>query len=155
MADSSNVPYTPETVLPEAVPEVATEAVPEVPDAIADTPEVSTESDTTVVSATGEATEPEYPRGTFSFVPNKFHRKMLEDAFRAVEKTNTWDYVKVDPGKGGFVWSQSPEVLEIFLAMNCKSHSIQTFKVVMRNMNSIAVNGWDAYVQEWINTLPK
>jgi hypothetical protein len=127
----------------------------EVPETIPATPEVSTESDTTVVSTTGEATEPEYPRGNFSFVPNKFHRKMLEDAFRAVEETNTWDYVKVDPGKGGFVWSQSPEVLEIFLSMKCKSHSIQTFKVVMRNMNSIAVNGWDAYVQEWMNTLPK
>ncbi len=153
MAESSTVPSTNGTI--SEVAAVAPEAVPEVSTVFPDTPEVSTESDTTVVSATGESTEPEYPRGNFSFVPNKFHRKMLEDAFRAVEKTNTWDYVKVDPGKGGFVWSQSPEVLEIFLAMNCKSHSIQTFKVVMRNMNSIAVNGWDAYVQEWINTLPK
>jgi hypothetical protein len=153
MADSSIVPSTSEAV-PEITP-VAPEAVLEVPTELPAAPEVSTESDTTVVSATGETTDPVYARGDFSFVPNKFHRKMLEDGFRAVEETNAWDYVKVDPGKGGFVWSQSPEVLEIFLAMKCKSHSIQTFKIVMRNMNSIAVNGWDAYVQEWLNTLPK
>ncbi len=127
----------------------------EAPETFPKTPEVSTESDTTVNSATADATEPEYPRGNFSFVPNKYHRKMLEDGFRAVEETCSWEYIKSDPGKGGFVWSQAPEVLEIFLAMKCKSHSIETFKVVMRNMNRIAVNGWDAYVKEWLDTLPK
>ena len=88
----------------------------------------------------------EYKEGDFSFVNDKLHRHMLNDAYISLTKTELWDLVKEN------ISLENPEVLQLFLAMKYKSHTMQTFGVVMRNMNRIATVGWDTYVTEWLET---
>lgn len=91
-----------------------------------------------------------YTEGDFSFVENKFHRNLLQDAFTALQKTDLWSYVKDEYDEKKAM--EQPEILEIFLAMKYKSHTMKTFGVVMRNMKKIAVDGWEEYVKEWLST---
>jgi len=88
----------------------------------------------------------EYKEGDFSFVENKLHRHMLMDAYKALTNTELWDLVKQD------ISLENPEVLQLFMAMKYKSHTLQTFGVVMRNMKRITAVGWEAYVKEWLDT---
>jgi hypothetical protein len=92
-----------------------------------------------------------YNVGDFSFVQDKLHRYLLLDAYNALQKSELWTFVKdeYDEKKA----SEQPEILEIFLAMKYKSHTMKTFGVVMRNMKKIALDGWEEYVKEWQSTL--
>jgi predicted protein tyrosine phosphatase len=91
-----------------------------------------------------------YNEGDFSFVEDKLHRYLLQDAYTALQKSDLWTFVKdeYDEKKA----TEQPEILDIFLAMKYKSHTMKTFGVVMRNMKKIALDGWDEYVKEWIST---
>ena len=88
----------------------------------------------------------EYKEGDFSFVEDKLHRYMLNDVYTSLNKTELWELVKEN------ISLENPEVLQLFLAMKYKSHTMQTFGVVMRNMKRISIVGWDAYVKEWLET---
>jgi uncharacterized membrane protein (UPF0182 family) len=88
----------------------------------------------------------EYKEGDFSFVEDKLHRYMLNDVYTSLNKTELWELVKEN------ISLENPEVLQLFLAMKYKSHTMQTVGVVMRNMKRISIVGWDAYVKEWLET---
>ncbi len=91
-----------------------------------------------------------YSEGDFSFILDKFHRYLIEDGYKAVTQAELWDFIKneYDAKKA----LDQPEIMDIFLAMKYKSHTMKTFGVVMRNIKKIAADGWEAYVKEWIAT---
>ena len=89
-----------------------------------------------------------YARGDFSFITSANDRKMLEDGFQAVETTRTWEDLKADPGDGGFMFSNAPINGRITGAMALNdTHSGMSYAWTLRNMQYIARNGWDAYVE--------
>jgi hypothetical protein len=94
--------------------------------------------------------EIQYAEGDFSFVEDKLHRYLLQDAYVSLQKSDLWVFVKDDYSDEKAI--EQPEILDIFLAMKYKSHTMKTFGVVMRNMKKIAQDGWDEYVKEWIST---
>jgi hypothetical protein len=90
-----------------------------------------------------------YTPGDFSFV-NEFERKMLEDAYRAVSVTESWDAMKADPGHGGFMFSNNEHMKPINAALKYHYHSGASYAFTMRHMQLIAKNGWDVYVSDYI-----
>ncbi len=92
----------------------------------------------------------EYAKGDFSIVEDNLHRYLLEDAYKALNDSDLWTFVKDEYSQEKAL--EQPEILDIFLAMKYKSHTMNTFGVVMRNMKKIAQDGWDEYVREWIST---
>lgn len=41
----------------------------------------------------------------FEYILDNHMRKMMINGFQAVTRTETWEFVKEDPGKGGFMYS--------------------------------------------------
>jgi hypothetical protein len=91
-----------------------------------------------------------YPEGDFTFVTDNLQRYMLEDAYKSLKEKDLWDFVKNEYDERKAL--EQPEILDIFLGMKYKTHTINTFAIVMRNMKKIACDGWDEYVKEWIST---
>jgi hypothetical protein len=83
--------------------------------------------------------------GTFEYVEDNWTRDMLINMFKAITITETWDFVSRDPGKGGFMFSDSPDLKRIMEASEkCTpqiGHSGASFALTMRHMQFIANNG--------------
>lgn len=91
------------------------------------------------------------PRGDFSFIYDDATRIYLKDAWQAIEKTNTWDDLKSKdvPGEGGFMFSSHPVIKKIYSGMDDSlGHSGATFGWTMRQMEYIAKDGWETWVEE-------
>jgi hypothetical protein len=116
---------------------------------------VTNESPQNEVPQASESSSSSYKPGDFSFVENKLHRYMLHDTYTALDTTKLWDFIKDVPINSPDYLEKNPEILELFLTMKYKAHSIDTFGVVLRNMRKIAEVGWDAYVAEWLATKDK
>ena len=96
-----------------------------------------------------------YARGDFSFLPERLsHEKnMLEDAWSAMESvTGSWEYLAKpdvpDPDKG-FMFSRDPFLAKISKEVDKDGkigHSGASYGWTMRQIESIAKDGWDAYV---------
>lgn len=90
------------------------------------------------------------PRGDFSFIYDDATRIYLKDAWQAIEKTNTWEDLKRNdvPGEGGFMFSSHPVIKKISSAMDDSlGHSGATFGWTMRQMEYIAKDGWEKWVE--------
>ena len=92
-----------------------------------------------------------YTPGDFSFA-DEFEREMLEDAYHAVDSTNSWEAMKGDPGPDGFMFSINAYMKPINAALKYNDHSGGSYAFTMRQMQSIARNGWDVYVSRYINS---
>ena len=90
-----------------------------------------------------------YTPGDFSFA-HEFDREMLEDAYIAVHSTNSWKAMKGDPGEGGFMYSNNKYMKPINAALKYHGHTGASYAFTMRHMQSIAKNGWDVYVSDYI-----
>ena len=89
------------------------------------------------------------PRGDFSFIQDSMTRTMLQEAWTAVEKVDAWNDLKSQdvPGEGGFMFSRHPVVQKISDALvDTTGHSGGSWGWTMRQMQSIAKNGWEEYV---------
>lgn len=73
---------------------------------------------------------------------------MLADAYAAVTTADMWEYLKLSstPGKDGFMFSKDIELAMITAAMQYDGHSGASYAWVLRQMESIAKGGWDAWV---------
>jgi hypothetical protein len=88
-------------------------------------------------------------RGDFSFVAPEWEREMYQDAFQAVEATpGGWEFLAAEspPETKGFMFWSHPTLSAINRNMKYGGHSGSSHALVMRSMESIAKNGWVAWV---------
>ena len=89
--------------------------------------------------------------GDFSFMTEPMERHFLEDAYKAVDSTGMWECIAKDPGEGGFMFSQAPELKTIGAAMkHYDDHSGASFGWTMRVMQAIAQKGWYVWVSDYL-----
>ncbi len=88
--------------------------------------------------------------GDFSFVKDEMTRIMFDDAYKAIDSIfGAWEFVKGDPGDGGFMFSSDPYSVAISKAMKYNGHSGASYGWTMRVMQRIAKVGWDRFVAEY------
>lgn len=81
----------------------------------------------------------------FSFITDAFEREALTEAYKAIEQVGAWDFMRQDPGEGGFMFSQDPMLKEIDKVMKDVGHSGSSYGWTMRQMQYVARNGIAAY----------
>lgn len=86
--------------------------------------------------------------GDFSFLTDKETQIMLADAYQAIETAEEWEYMKTDPGEGGYMFSQSDTMSKIGSKMTYSGHSGSSYGWTMRCMQRLARIGWEAFVLE-------
>ncbi len=96
-----------------------------------------------------------YTRGDFSFLPERLahEKRMLEDAWSAMESVEgSWEYLArpgVPEEGSGFMFSRDPFITQISNHVDKNGtigHSGSSYGWTMRQMETIAKNGWDNYV---------
>jgi len=90
--------------------------------------------------------------GKFEFVNDNHHRTMLSTAHRAISTLELWKFIKEDPGDGGFMFTNDPRVNKIYSKigdLGYNGHSGPSFAITLRHMQSIAIDGYDAYRQSY------
>jgi hypothetical protein len=72
---------------------------------------------------------------------------MLSDAYDAITVADLWEYFRrpSTPGKDGFMFSSDPELSALSARMMFKGHSGASFAWTLRQMESIAKDGWEPY----------
>ena len=97
--------------------------------------------------------ETSFVPGEFEYVKDKSSRDMLQNAYQAVNQTETWSFVKKDIES--FSFSRAPEIDIItykMVELGYKGHSGFSFGWTMRQMQIIAREGEKKYklmVQQW------
>ena len=87
-----------------------------------------------------------YLPGDFTFINDDVEKDMLEDMYKTITETNTWEYVKANPGDGGFMLS-GPHPFDCAINVD---HSGASYAMTARDMQYIARHGWDKYVGDTI-----
>ena len=88
--------------------------------------------------------------GIFDFVEDVGERAMLENAWAAINETESWNYMQREQPKG-YMFSTDNQINIIFKKMVeinptiGKNHSGGSMAGVMRNMQYIAANGIDQF----------
>ena len=76
-------------------------------------------------------------------------QEMLEDAYKAIEKTNMWGYMKQEPrGGGGYMYTDDEELRLIHRHLEYDGHSGSSFAWAMRTMQQIAKLGEETFIKE-------
>jgi hypothetical protein len=90
----------------------------------------------------------EYAEGNFTFFNSKDACDKYKDAYDAITITESWAFMREDPGSGGFMFLSNPERYKI-INDNMKLfgyHSGGSYSCMMRHMQYIANHGWNKYV---------
>ena len=74
-------------------------------------------------------------------------QEMLEDAYKAIEKTNMWDYMKKEPSGEGYMYTDDEELRLIHRHLEYDGHSGASFAWAMRTMQNIARLGEEGFIQ--------
>lgn len=74
-----------------------------------------------------------------------FENEMLQDAENAIEKAGAWEFMKTDPGEGGYMFGDSPELREIYKNIKYDGHSGSSMGWTMRTMQVLARLGTDEF----------
>lgn len=80
--------------------------------------------------------------GEFKYIKSSHSRDMLQNAYKAITQTETWDFVKKDIDS--FMCSTNPEIWIItkkMVDLGYDAHSGFSFGWTMRQMQFIAKNG--------------
>jgi hypothetical protein len=85
----------------------------------------------------------------FDFIRDENSREMVEDGYAAVTKAEAWDLMKEEPGLGGFMYTTNESYRVIHKHMDYRGHSGASYGWTMRQLQFIAISGWDAYVALW------
>ena len=85
--------------------------------------------------------------GDFSFLPDSFTKRSLEDAWDAVTKLNLWLFFKnqIPPVNKGYMFWDAPELNQLHPILNV-SHTNASFGCTLKIIQNIAINGWDKWV---------
>jgi len=84
--------------------------------------------------------------GQFEYISDSSSRKMLQNAYQAINLTETWDFVKQDIYS--FMVCDAPEIkiiLEKMGELGYHGHSGVSFGFIMREMQFIAQKGEKEY----------
>jgi len=92
--------------------------------------------------------------GEFLYVKDIHTRKMLSSCWEAVTITDTWDFLKYEIGKNGFINDSGPEVHLIYNKIeelpNSIGHSGYSFIWTLKQMQTIAIKGEEEYKKLYI-----
>ena len=94
----------------------------------------------------------DYKVGDFTFIKDPMFQKAVENAYIHVNETNLWEFFKTytpDEDKG-YMYSRNATLDKISLALSSDGHSGASFAITMRNMQLIALRGWDGYVKTYL-----
>jgi hypothetical protein len=78
---------------------------------------------------------------------------MYTTAHAALSQLELWDFVKKDPGPGGFMYSDAPEVTQIYAKveqLGYRGHSGASFGCILRSMQYIANYGYNNFRNKYI-----
>ena len=85
----------------------------------------------------------------FEYIKDKYMREMMINGFQAISRLELWEFMKQDPGEGGYMFCQDPEIGLIMNMMDrCEypcGHSGASFGCIMRELQYIARYGQEAY----------
>jgi hypothetical protein len=90
--------------------------------------------------------------GQYEFIDGG-SRIMYTTAHAALTQLELWNFVKKDPGSGGFMFSNAPEVIQIYAKveqLGYLGHSGSSFGSILRSMQYIAKHGYDNFKNEYI-----
>jgi hypothetical protein len=92
-----------------------------------------------------------YTPGDFSFMTSSYGSTAeLKDAYDAITKAGAWELMARDPGEGGYMFSTTIDLSHVHKHMSLlDNHSGATYGIMMRTMQYIAVNGWEAYLADF------
>ena len=94
-------------------------------------------------------------RGTFMYVKETHIRQMLVNCWQAIQLTETWEFIKKDPGSDGFQFCNARERNLIRDKMeelpNSVGHSGASAGWTLRQMQFIGKYGENAFRERWIN----
>lgn len=90
-----------------------------------------------------------YTPGDFRFKTTLYPSAAeLKDAYDAITKAEAWELMALDPGEGGYMFSTTIDLSHIHKHMSLLgNHSGASYGIMMRSMQYIAINGWEAYVE--------
>jgi hypothetical protein len=88
-----------------------------------------------------------YKEGDFSFVKDTTERMMFEDMYAAITAADGWADMRLDPGKGGFMFGHAPIIERVTAQLKDRvGHSGASFGYTMRAMQQLARSGWATWV---------
>jgi hypothetical protein len=89
-----------------------------------------------------------YSKGDFSWLRCEYTRDLIEDGYRAVELVgpNAWNELKNHDPTKSFMWETHGPIWECIMAKMKIEHSGSTYGFTMRDLEEIAKDGWNAYV---------
>lgn len=98
-----------------------------------------------------------YPPGDFSFKTTAYpSADELKDAYDAITKAEAWDLMAQEPGEGGYMYSQTPNLAFVHSHMKLlDNHSGGSYGQMMRQMQYIAKHGWANYVITMLRNTPQ
>jgi hypothetical protein len=87
--------------------------------------------------------------GDFTFLNNKNTEKMMSDAYKATTLAEAWEHMKEEPGDGGYMYSNTlhESVKNISKFIKYDGHSGGSYAWTLRQIQYIAVNGWENYIK--------
>jgi hypothetical protein len=97
--------------------------------------------------------------GDFAFIQDTDDRSLFQNAWMAINLTESWFYMKIEP-KDGYLFSNDEQLKIISNKMKELDsvrfgyHSGSSFASIMQNMRYIAENGIDQFEIAWNNSLP-
>lgn len=87
--------------------------------------------------------------GNFGFVSSASDRNILSNAFNSITKLDLWNVFDIDPPQdSGYIFWENDDVKKIASSLDSDGHSGASFAYVMRHMQFIRKNGWNAYVDK-------
>ena len=92
--------------------------------------------------------------GDYSWMEDTSSRELCVDAHKAITELGLWDWMKTatPPSDMGFMfWNPPPIELAKINASITPEHSGSTYGWTMRQMETIAKNGWEKYVLKMKN----
>ena len=89
-----------------------------------------------------------YSPGDFSVITVQSSREMLTDAYQAVTEAGAWTIMAQDPGEGGFMYSKTAHMnlAKVNALIKYEGHSGASYGWTMRQMQYIAIYGWEKYI---------
>ena len=88
----------------------------------------------------------------FNIIPDEHSRFMLKNAHQAITLTESWGYMRTFSSNQSFMFSNSPTISTITKKMSqlgYDGHSGSSFGWTMRQMEFLAKNGKQAFLQQW------
>jgi hypothetical protein len=89
----------------------------------------------------------------FNTISDEHSRFMLKNAHQAISLTESWDFMRTFSEQSSFMFSNSPIVSDIMKKMSelgYDGHSGCSFAWTMRQMEFLAKNGKQAFLQQFV-----